>query len=75
MYIFLIIMLVKGTQTIKKYWLTLIALLSGKPIPNKSANNDFKNQFKNMQNTNIIEDNIELDDVYVDFEEIEDDED
>ena len=50
-------------------------ILSGKPIPNKSANNDFMNQFKNMQNTNIKKDNIELDDVYVDFEEIEDDED
>ena len=74
-FIFLIIMLVKGTQTVKKYWLTLIAYISGKPIPNKSANNDFMNQLKNMQNTNIIEDNIELDDVYVDFEEIKDDED
>ena len=74
-FIFLITMLVKGTQTVKKYWVTLIAYLTGKPIPDKSANNDFMNQFKNMQNTNIKKDNIELDDVYVDFEEIEDDED
>ena len=74
-FIFLIIMLVKGTQTVKKYWNILIAYLTGKPIPNKSANNDFMNQFKKMQNTNIKEENIELDDVYVDFEEIDEDED
>ena len=74
-FIFLIIMLIKGGKTIKKYWLTLIAYISGNPIPNEPKENNFMGQFNNMKNSTNKEEKIELDDVYVDYEEIEDDED
>ena len=74
-FIFLITMLLKGTQTIRKYWLILIAYISGKPMTNETKGNDFMNQFNNMKNSTNKEEKVELDDVYVDYEEIEDDED
>jgi hypothetical protein len=73
-FIFLIIMLIKGSKTIKKYWLTLIAYISGKPMPNEPKETSFMDQFNNMKNSMNKEEKIELDDVYVDYEEIEDDE-
>ena len=72
-FIFLITMLIKGVNTIKKYWLILMAYITGNPIPNEPKENDFMNQFNSTKNSMPNEDKIELDDVYVDFEEIEDD--
>ena len=71
--IFLLTMLLKGIKTINNYSQKFISILTGKPIT-KSENNDFMDNLNKMKNNMNNHDTIDLDDVYVDFEEVDDSE-
>ena len=75
--VFLITMIFKGVQTITKYWEILKAYITGKPTTiqrDGEQDMDQFNEFKNSINQNQNQE-IEIDDDYVDFEEIKDDQD
>ena len=78
-FFFLITIVFRGINTIRNLIQNAIALLTGKPIKKQASSNIFE-QFNNMKNSkNPFEQHQEKvnpdDDIYVDFEEIEDEED
>ena len=70
--LFLFTMLSKGIQSIRKYTHHLISILTGKPIQKNQPNN-FMDNIKNMKESMENQVSSEIDDVYVDFEEVEED--
>ena len=76
-FFFLITIVFRGINTIRNLIQNAIAFITGKPIKKQASSNMFE-QFQNMNNTkNPFENHTEKvdpeDDIYVDFEEIEDD--
>lgn len=76
-FFFLITIVFRGINTIRNLIQNAIAFITGKPIKKQASSNMFE-QFQNMNNTkNPFENHPEKvdpeDDIYVDFEEIEDD--
>ena len=76
-FFFLITIVFRGINTIRNLIQNAIAFITGKPIKKQAYSNMFE-QFQNMNNTkNPFENHPEKvdpeDDIYVDFEEIEDD--
>ena len=76
---FLMTIFFRGINAIKKILLHVNSLISGKPVEQKKSSTIF-DQFKNMTDQNnpikSEQEQVDLeDDIYVDFEEIEDDKD
>jgi len=76
---FLMTIVFRGINAVKKILLHINSLITGKPVEQKQSSTIF-DQFKNMADENNPinkkQEHVDLDDdIYVDFEEIEDDED